>query len=265
MTTHSARLLDRLGYGETAIHRLDPRAKILATAAFVLVVVSYPKYAVAPLIPLMIYPLVFVVVGQIPLGIILKRTAVVSPFAVLVGIFNPLIDTEPMMQIAGIEISGGWISFASILVRFALTVSAALALVATTSFPRICQGLDALKVPRAFVVQMLFLYRYLFVLIEEAVRLRRARDLRRFGRRWGLRPRVAVSLLSVLFIRTYERAERVYLAMCARGFDGHVRLARRLQFRWQDGAFVASALALCLALRLFPIVHWLGRWGESWL
>jgi len=228
-------------------------------------VVSYPKYAVAPLIPLMIYPMVFVVVGQIPPGVILKRTAVVSPFAVLVGIFNPLIDTRPMTEIAGIAISGGWISFTSILLRFALTVSAALALVATTSFPRICQGLDALKVPRVFVVQMLFLYRYLFVLIEEALRLRRARDLRRFGRRRGLRPRVAASLLSVLFLRTYERAERVYLAMCARGFDGHVRLARRLHFRWPDAAFVTVTLAACLILRLVPVVYWLGRRGESWL
>jgi len=258
-------MLDRLGYGETVIHRLDPRAKTLATIAFILTVVSYPKYAVAPLIPFAVYPLVFVVLGQIPPGIILKRTAAVSPFAVLVGIFNPLFDTRPVAEIAGIEISGGWISFASILARFFLTVSAALALVATTSFPRICQGLDALRVPRAFIVQMLFLYRYLFVLIEEAMRLRRARELRRFGRRWGLRPRVAAALIGVLFLRTYERAERIYLAMCARGFDGHVRLAKRLHFAWSDAAFVAATLGACLILRIVPVVQWLGRWGQGWL
>jgi cobalt/nickel transport system permease protein len=263
MTTHSARLLDQLGYGETPIHRLDPRAKTLATVAFVVTVVSYPKYDVAPLIPLALYPLIFVIVGQIPAGIILKRTLAVSPFAILVGIFNPLFDTQPMAQIAGLTISGGWVSFVSILLRFFLTVSAALALVATTSFPRICQGLDALKVPRAFVVQMLFLYRYLFVLIEEALRLRRARDLRRFGRRVGLRPRVAASLIGVLFLRTYERAERVYLAMCARGFDGHVRLARRLHVRWTDVLFVTGTLAACCILRIVPVVYWLGRWAEG--
>jgi cobalt/nickel transport system permease protein len=265
VTTHSAQLLDRLGYGETVIHRLDPRAKTLATVAFIITVVSYPKYAVAPLIPLSIYPLVLVILGQVPVGVILKRTLAVSPFAVLVGIFNPLFDTQPIAQIAGIKISGGWISFASIVLRFFLTVSAALALVATTSFPRICQGLDALRMPRAFIVQMLFLYRYLFVLIEEAVRLRRARDLRRFGRRRGLRPRVAASLIGVLFVRTYERAERIYLAMCARGFDGHVRLAQRLHFDWKDGIFVAGTLAVCLILRIVPVVHWLGRWGEGLL
>jgi len=265
VTIHSARLLDQLGYGETPIHRLDPRAKTLATLGFILIVVSFPKYDVAPLIPLALYPLAFMILGQIPPGVILKRTLAVSPFAVLVGIFNPLFDTEPMVRIAGLSISGGWVSFASILVRFVLTISAALALVATTSFPRICQGLDALKVPRAFIVQMLFLYRYLFVLVEEALRLRRARDLRRFGRRRGLRPRVAASLIGVLFLRTYERAERVYLAMCARGFDGHVRLARRLRFGWRDAAFVTGTVAACLILRLVPVVHWLGRWGESWL
>jgi len=258
-------MLDRLGYGETIIHRLDPRAKTLATVAFILTVVSYPKYSVAPLIPFAIYPLIFIILGQIPPGLILKRTAAVSPLAVLVGIFNPLLDTEPMARIGGIEITGGWISFISILLRFFLTVGAALALVATTSFPRICQGLDALKVPRAFIVQMLFLYRYLFVLIGEAVRMRRARDLRRFGRRMGLRPRVAVSLIGVLFLRTYERAERIFLAMCARGFDGHVRLARRLRFAWADAAFVTGTVAACLILRLVPVVQWLGQWGEQLL
>jgi cobalt/nickel transport system permease protein len=264
-TTHSARLLDQLGYGDTAIHRLDPRAKTLATAIFVITVVSYPKYAVASLVPLVLYPLVFIVVGEIPPGVILKRTAAVSPFAVLVGIFNPLLDTQPRAELAGFAISGGWISFLSILLRFGLTVTAALALVATTSFPRICQGLDALRLPRAFIVQMLFLYRYLFVLIEEAVRMKRARDLRRFGTRLGLRPRVAASLISVLFLRTYERAERVYLAMCARGFDGHLRMAQRLRWRWPDAAFVGGTMGTCLILRFVPVVHLLGQWGEGWL
>ena len=265
MTTHSARLLDRLGYAESPIHRLDPRAKTIAVLVFVVTVVSFPKYAVAPLIPLALFPLAMILLGGVPLGLILKRTVVVSPFAVLVGVFNPLFDTEPLARLGGLEISGGWISFGSILLRFFLTVGAALALVATTSFPRICQGLDAMKVPRALIVQMLFLYRYLFVLIEEAMRLRRARELRRFGRRRGLRLRVAAPLIGVLFLRTYERAERVYLAMCARGFDGHVRLAQRLRVRSRDVVFAVGTLAFCLVLRFVPLVDWLGRWGERWL
>jgi len=261
VTTQSARLLDHLGYGDTPLHRLDPRAKTLATLFFIITVVSFPKYAVAPLVPFALFPVVFVVVGRIPAGAILKRVALVSPFALLVGIFNPVFDTEPMVRLGRVEISGGWVSFTSILLRFVLTVSAALALVATTSFPRICQGLGAMKFPRAFVVQMLFLYRYLFVLVGEAVRLRRARELRRFGRRLGLRPRVAASLIAVLFLRTYERAERIYLAMCARGFDGRVRLAQRLHFTLRDGAFVAATALFCAAFRFLPVVNLLGRWS----
>lgn len=265
MTTHSVRQLDQLGYGETAIHRLDPRAKTIATLIFILTVVSFPKYAVAPLFPFAVFPMMLIISGEIPLAVIVKRTLVVSPFAVLVGIFNPLFDTAPMMRMGGLTISGGWVSFVSILLRFFLTVTAALALIATTSFPRICQGLDAMKTPRPFIVQMLFLYRYLFVLMEEAMRLRRARDLRRFGKTRGLRWRVAASLIGVLFLRTYERAERVYLAMCARGFDGHVRLARRLRFGAADLAFVAGTLIGCVVLRTAPIVYWLGRLGEVWI
>lgn len=262
MTTQSARILDRLGYADTPIHRLDPRAKTLATLAFIICVVSFPKYTVAALIPFAIFPIALIVLGRVPPGVILKRALIVSPFAVLVGIFNPLLDTEPMLQIGGLSISGGWVSFASILVKFFLTVTAALALIATTSFPRICHGLDAMKVPRAFIVQMMFLYRYLFVLVEEAMRMRRARELRRFGERRGLRPRVAASLIGVLFLRTYERAERVYIGMCARGFDGHVRLARRLCFGWKDAAFVAGTFVICGTLRMVPVVEWIGRFGD---
>ncbi|MCX8035706.1 MAG: cobalt ECF transporter T component CbiQ [Candidatus Sumerlaeia bacterium] len=264
MTVLSAHTLDRLGYGDTVIHRLDPRGKTLATLVFVLTVVSFPKYAVAPLIPLALFPLTLMILGEIPPAAILKRTAAVSPFAVLVGMFNPVFDTQPMAHIAGMTITGGWISFASILLRFLLTVSAALALVATTSFPRICQGLDAMKVPRAFIVQMLFLYRYLFVLVEEGTRLKRARDLRRFGGRHGMGLRVAASLIGVLFLRTYERAERIYLAMCARGFDGHLRLHQGLRFGPADALFVAATVAACTMLRFFPVVERLGRWAAGW-
>ena len=85
------------------------------------------------------------------------------------------------MVIAGIPLSAGWLSFLTILIKFTLTISAALLLIATTSFPGICHALRSLGVPAVFVSQLLFLYRYLFVLIEEALRIVRARDMRSFG------------------------------------------------------------------------------------
>ena len=81
-----------------------------------------------------------------------------------------------------------------------------------------------------FATQLLLLYRYIFVLGEEALRMTRARSLRSFGRR-GMGLRVYAQMLGQLLLRTYARAQRVYLAMLCRGFDGQVRIARRLRLR----------------------------------
>jgi cobalt/nickel transport system permease protein len=75
-----------------------------------------------------------------------------------------MFDTRTAAVIFGISLSAGWISFLSILLKFALTVSAALLLIATTSFPGVCHALRRLGFPALFVSQLLFLYRYVFVL-----------------------------------------------------------------------------------------------------
>jgi len=262
VSCHEADRLDRLSYLDSPAHRLDPRAKLLATLAFVVAVVSFPKYEVSALAPFIFFPLLLALAGGIPLRLIARRVLIVSPFAIMIGLFNPLLDRAPGIQLGPFALSAGWLSFASILARFALTLSAVLALTATTSFPALCQGLTALRVPRVFVVQLLFLYRYLFLLAEESGRLRRARDLRGLGAR-GRTLRVAAAALGVLFTRTLDRAERIYQTMAARGFDGTVRQLRSLRFGAADALFLAAAAGGAAALRLLPVTVWLGALGTA--
>jgi cobalt/nickel transport system permease protein len=179
------------------------------------------------------------------------------PFVLFVGLFNPLLDREIVLRLGGLPLSGGWVSFLSIMLRSALTLGTALLLVATTGMPGICAGLERLGVPRVFAVQLLFLYRYLFVLGEEAVRLSRARALRSFdGRGMGLK--VAASILGSLLLRTIDRAERIYVAMRSRGFDGEVRLLRRPRFTLADAAFVAAWAVFFAAARIWNLPGLLG-------
>lgn len=258
MSHHDAAILDRRAYAETAIHSLDPRAKTLATLAFIVTVVSFPRYEVAGLLPFFLFPVVMIVLGDVPPGVIARRTLLALPFALMVGLFNPLIDREPALWLGRVAVSGGWLSLVSLLVRCLLSVSAGLALVATTSFPEFCRGLTRMGVPSPLVTQLLFLYRYLFVLSEESTRLRRARDLRAGtsgSRTW----RLASSVIASLFIRTLDRAERIHQAMVARGFDGEVRMIRRLAFGPRDWAFLTLVVFAALFLRLFPVAGWLGR------
>ena len=145
----------------------------------------------------------------------------VSPFAIFIGIFNPLLDTGTVAVVSGIPVSAGLISLLSILLKFTLTISAALLLIATTSFPGVCHALRRLGFPSLFISQLLFLYRYIFLLMEEAMRIIRARDMRSFGRR-GTGMKVFMRLIGTLFIRTVNRAERIYYAMLSRGFQGDI-------------------------------------------
>jgi cobalt/nickel transport system permease protein len=225
--------------------------------AFILVVVSFPKYDVVALLPLFFFPIIMVSLANLPIGFFVRKLALVSPFAIFIGIFNPLLDRQVFFELGPLAITGGWVSFGSVMIRFVLTVGAAIILIATTSFPGVCAALERLKVPRLFVVQMMLLYRFIFVLVEESLRLMRARSMRSFG---GKGPNIGlfVRLLGSLFLRTMDRAERVYCAMRSRGFDGEIRVLRRSTFGGRDLAFLSAAVTVFALIRYFNITEVLG-------
>jgi len=219
---------------------------------FVVAVVSFDKYALSALTAFFIYPAVLISFGGLPYRYILKKVLVISPFAILVGIFNPLMDREILIQIGSIGISGGWISFTSIIFRFILTVTAAFILVSLTGFNAVCGALIKLGVPRPFVVQLLFFYRYIFVLIDETERMIRAASFRAFNS-GAIGFRTFVSLVGNLLLRTLDRAGRIYHAMCCRGFDGHVRIARAMKISYKEIVFIFGWALLFVFLRCFNI------------
>lgn len=250
--------MDTLATQDSPLHRLDPRAKVITTLLFIVAVVSFDKYALSTLTPFFIYPIVLISLGGLPVGYLLKKVLIVSPFAILIGIFNPLMDREILIQIGSIGISGGWVSFLSILLRFVLTVIAALILISLTGFNAVCASLIKFGVPRPFVVQLLFFYRYIFVLTDEAERMVRARSLRAFDS-GAMSFMTFISLIGHLLLRTLERAERIYRAMCCRGFDGNIRLIRSMHIRYQELIFAFGWIAVFIFLRYFNIPMKLGK------
>lgn len=250
--------LDRLAHADTPMHRLDPRAKLLATLIFLVCVVSFDRYAVAGLLPFLLYPVVVIALAELPVGYLLKKVLLVAPLALLVGIANPWFDSAPLLRLDGITLSGGWVSYLSILLRFALTVTAALVLIATTGFHGVCVALRRIGVPAAMTVQLLLAYRYLFVLASEGARMVRARSLRSFRRQGeGLTP--YASLVGHLLLRTIDRAQRVHRAMLARGFSGELHSPTPLRFRPRDTLFLLGWSGAFLLFRLVNLPQWLGR------
>ena len=250
--------LDTLSYRDTVIHRLDPRTKLVATILFIVAVVSFPKYEVKGLLPFFLFPVLLFSLGDVPVKFIMKKVLLVSSFALFIGIFNPLLDRAHVATLFGVGVSGGWISFLSIMLKFFLTITSALLLIATTSFPGICLAMQRLGIPDIFVSQLLFLYRYLFVLTEETMRIARARDMRSYGRK-GRGIKTFASLVGTLFLRTIERAERIYRAMLSRGFNGTIHSSRRHSFSFADAAFFVVTVAALYLFRMYDVVQAVGR------
>lgn len=231
------------------MHRLDPRGKILATVAYSAVLISLPRYA-APSPAYLIFPFTVLVLGGIPLRFVGKHILLVSPFVVFLVALSPVFDRTPVQVGQSLVIGGGWLTAFSLLVRFALGMAALIGLASTTRFPELLKGLEKLGVPRLLVTQLRFLYRYLFLLTDEAMHLRQAWSARDGGRGpIGWRWRAATGLVGVLFVRSLEQAERTYLAMVARGYDGSIRLLRPLCWRWWDSAFMVMVAFYLLVVR----------------
>ncbi|MBI5573385.1 MAG: cobalt ECF transporter T component CbiQ [Elusimicrobia bacterium] len=249
--------MDMLAEGDSFLHRLNPGAKLITTMAFIITVVSFDKYSVSALTPFFVYPLVLIAVGGLPAGYLLKKILFVSPFAVFIGIFNPLIDREVIFHLGSIGISGGWISFMSVIMRFALTVSSALILVALTGFNTVCESLLKFGVPKPFIVQLMFFNRYMLIFTDEAGRVVRARSLRSFSKgAAGLG--IFASLAGHLLLRTIDRAERIYRAMCCRGFDGRIHIIRKTKTGYREIVFVFGWIILFVLMRYYNLSLKLG-------
>ena len=250
--------LDLLAENDSIIHRLDPRVKVITSLLFIIYVMSFDKYEVNRLLPFFLFPVFLIGLADLPFGYLMRKLIVVSPFVLFIGIFNPFFDQDILVKIGSLEISGGWISLISILLRFMLTVGAALLLIATTGFPAICMALDKLGTPKILTVQLLMLYRYLFVLIEESIRMKRAYTLRAFSRKRMSFP-IFKQLLGNLLLRTLDRAQRIHMAMLSRAFTGEIKITRQFSFGTNEFIYLLGCTAMFTFIRFINISEFLGK------
>jgi cobalt/nickel transport system permease protein len=251
-------LIDTLANQQTAVHNLDPRTKLMTTLVFIITVMSFDRYDISGVVPFFIFPFFMIRVGNLPTSYMFKRIAIILPFVIFIGILNPFFDRSTLIKIGPVAISGGMISFFSILLRCILTVFAALTLIATTGFHGICMALERIRVPNMFVVQLLFVYRYLFVLIEEASRMSRARALRSFSSS-GMGFKVWSSIIGHLLLRTIDRARRIHLAMLSRGFTGEITLPRHYALGYRDMFFFGAWSCIFIVFRFFNLSTFIGN------
>ncbi|SFL50512.1 cobalt ECF transporter T component CbiQ [Pelosinus propionicus] len=252
------RTIDDLAAQNTFIHSLNSCTKLVTTLAFILFVTSFSNYEVTSLIPLLFYPVALMSLGNLPYKPIAKRLLLIAPFIVFIGLLNPIFDKAPIAKLGPFLITGGWLSFLSITIKLLLTVTSALILVATTGMNSICSAMAQIGVPKPIVIQILFMYRYLHVLLEEFLKTNQAYDLRSF-KTTGIHYKAWGSLLGQLLLRTMDRAQRIYQAMLCRGFDGKVPLRSAASWTKKEYVYLLFCLFFFLFCRFINIPQTLGR------
>jgi len=245
--------LDRYSDLGSFVHRLDPRTKLIITFAFILAVVLTPplRWQAFALYFAVIASLILI--SRVPPLYVLKRSLVIVPFVLMIVIFNMFL--KPGDIVAGFNIWHWQVSITdegllfswNVLIKAWLSVLSLILLSSTTEFSELLKGLEQLRMPRVMVMILSFMYRYIFLLVDEVIRMKQARDSRNFGgkRMWQLK--TIGNMVGTLFLRSYERGERVYGAMVARGFDGRTRTLSNLRLSRQDLYFGVGFL-LCLSL-----------------
>lgn len=248
--------LDRYVEGQSPVHALDARVKLLLALACVLALALLPPGSWAGLLACAALIWWAVLRSRVGLRTILGRAFVALPFA-LVAV--TLVFARPGAPLFSLSLGplrltatdAGLVAFLSVLLKSWLSVQAVLLLTATTHFTAVLYALRALRLPAVLVATLSFAYRYLFVMVDEAQRMLRARESRAAalpGRRGGgsLAWRAAVTgrMAGTLFLRAYERSERIYVAMLSRGYSGELRAlgARPLSSAERGLLLVAGAL-----------------------
>ena len=177
------------------------------------------------------------------------RVRVIVPLVVFVAAFVPFVRGGPAVQAGPLSLSeAGLATFALVSAKAAIGAVSAVLLGATTSFPDVLHGLERLRAPRLLIVIAGFMYRYVFVIADEARRMRTALVARAYRPRHLGQAAALGRMVTALFLRSYERGERVYVAMLARGYAGTMPRFSVLSFGRADAVFLAA-----LALALVPL------------
>lgn len=252
LCNHSLELTGLAGDESSPIHRLDPRAKIIGLIAITVIAVSAP-IGLWPVYVACASALVAVAfAARIPVVEIYRRVRWVLPLILAAAILLPVFRTGgESWELGPLTIhTEGLAVFGAVAAKATIgTVSAAI-LAMTTTFPSVLRGLEVMRVPKLFVLVAGFMYRYIFVIVEEFGRLRASISSR------GYRPRNALQVAplgraaTAMFLRTYDRGERVHRAMLARGYTGSMPQLDPLVLERRDVLFAGGLVTTLLAARI---------------
>lgn len=230
------------------------KAKLLVTIIFLLSLLSLSIYNLPSIIMHMIYPIFLCSCGGLNYIKIFKHSLVVLPFVLFIGILNPFYDIKPFICIGSVTLSYGWISFISIILRGVVSAQAIMILIESSGFNKVILAINSFGVPSILTMQLLFVYRYIYVLLNEALSMHRARISRSFGKSsysiktWSI-------LIGQLFLRAIEHSNAIHQAMLSRGFSGNIPCVHSNKWNIRDSIFLFVWICVFTLIHLLSYSH----------
>ncbi|HEX6231457.1 MAG TPA: cobalt ECF transporter T component CbiQ [Actinomycetota bacterium] len=240
-------------HGHSPVHGLAPECKLAAQLLFVIAVVATPREAFWAFAVYAAILAAVIRLAELPVGFVLKRLVIEVPF-VLFAVLLPFIGGGERADVLGVSLSveglwGAW----NILAKATLGLGASIIVAATTTMPGFLRGFERLHLPRPLTSTASFMIRYFDVIADEMRRMRIGRQARGYDPRWIWQARAVAASAGSLFIRSYERGERVYQAMLSRGFTGSLP-------RLDEAPTTASAWAAALSIPALAALVAAGAW-----
>jgi cobalt/nickel transport system permease protein len=240
--------LDEYSKIDSFLGRLDPRIKVLSFLALIICIVFTKPTAFKDFAFYGILLSILIGISKIPLQYLLKRFLMVTPFIMMTVLFIPFLKGEEVMRVILWEsctliiTREGLVMLWNIVIKSYFSLIAMTLLTASTAFPKLLKALESLRFPHLFIMILSFMYRYIFVIQDEFMKMKQAKESRSVGGSRRLQLKALTNMIGVLFIRSYERAESVYLAMCSRAFNGRIRTLHEFRLTHRDMIFLFTMI-----------------------
>lgn len=248
--------IDEYSNIDSFIHRLDPRIKIVAFFSFILFVIFTPPASFMVFGLYAVFMAGLILLSKVPFKFILKRSLVIIPFVLMIAVFIPFFKKG--------EVAGGYsfgslsltVSYDGLMVLWNVFVKAYLCslsmilLISSTKLAELLKAFERLRCPLVFTMILSFMYRYIFVITDELMKMHHAKQARTSGGSRWFHTRVLANMIGVLFMRAYERGELVYLAMCSRGFEGKIKTMSNFCLNRGDIYFLLLVVGILAGIRI---------------
>ncbi|MCH5247413.1 MAG: cobalt ECF transporter T component CbiQ [Muribaculaceae bacterium] len=243
------------------VSEIDSRAILSMTLLYLLFLLSMPLSDLGGTIWFAVYPIIMAPLSHLKYARLFQQSLFILPLILLIAVFNPVYDSNPIFFIGNVGISNGWLTFFSLIVRGIIAFQALLILVNVSGFIEVCNSLRRLGVPSVLTTQLLMVYRYIIVLLEEALTMNRARVARGYGKR-NLSIVLWAPFVGSLLVRSIERSRRIAMAMEARGFNGSMPISGNKKWNTDDTVYCMVWTSVFLILKFVDlsgvIAHWQG-------